>query len=344
MNDKIIALILFVRLSALGGTIVMVILGAGTVTPHPGIIKILGLIGSGIAFHIYSYLLNDVIDLPIDRNEPRRVNFPLVRGTISTVATLVMALIQIPVAIFLTYLNQGGIPAYVTLMISFVCLGIYNIWGKKAIFPPLTDFVQGLGWGGLGLYGAYLTAGHISTATMVLFAYIVIMILMSNGVHGSVRDLKNDFQCGVRSTAIMFGTRSELDERVQITASLRRYAQLLNLLLVSIALCTLGINWFGYNRMALLWTIGVEIILSMLSLWALHLIARPVQNQGELNSGGMLHLLVVFLMMIVLFIPGMDIALSSLVLLLFLAPLLSHSWFYAGILWGLRKSKLINNE
>jgi hypothetical protein len=167
------------------------------------------------------------------------------------------------------------------------------------------------------------------------------MILMANGVHGSVRDLENDFRCGVRSTAIMLGARPGAHQMVKISTALQRYAFLLNLLLVSIALGSLVTNQLGYSRAAMLWTTSVEVVLSILSLWILKLIARPEQNRGELNSSGMLHLLVVFMIMIVLFIPGMGAGLSALVLLLFLSPLLTHSWLYAGILWGLQKSKII---
>jgi 4-hydroxybenzoate polyprenyltransferase len=344
MKEKLFALMLFTRFSALGGTIAMVLLGAGAVAPHPGLSKLCGLIGVGIAFHIYGYVLNDVIDLPVDRSEPRRVDFPLVRGTLSPAAALLIALLQVPLALLLTWWNGGTPPAYAALLASIVCLGIYNLWGKQAFFPPLTDLVQGLGWSGLGLYGAYIAAGHLSAASMVLFTYIVVMILLANGVHGSVRDLDNDFRLGVRSTAILLGARPGLDQAVKLSPALRRYALLLNLLLVGIALGALITGQFGYSRSALLWAFGVEILLSLLSLWILHLVARPEQNRGEMNASGLLHLLILYLMLIVLILPGMDPALSSLVVLLFLLPLLTHSWLYAGIRWVLCKAKLVRRQ
>jgi 4-hydroxybenzoate polyprenyltransferase len=344
MKEKVLALGLLIRFSALGGTIVMVLLGAGTVSPTPGLWRVLGLIGVGIAFHIYSYVLNDVVDLPIDRSEPRRENFPLVRGTISPQAALVVALIQFPLALLITYWNQGSLPAYAALTASFICLGLYNLWGKRAAFPPLTDFVQGLGWGGRGVYGAYIAANYLSQASIVLLTYLVIMILMANGVHGSVRDLENDYRCGVRSTAIMLGARPAPHQMVIIPTPLQRYALALNLLLVGIILGPLVTNQLDYSRAATLWITGLEVILSILSLWILKQIARPEQSRGELNSSGMLHLLVIFMLMIVLFIPGMGAGLSTLVLLIFLSPLLTHSWLYAGILWGLQKSKLLREK
>jgi 4-hydroxybenzoate polyprenyltransferase len=340
IKAKIHSLGLFLRFSAIGGTIALPLLGAGTVAPRPGISRLLGMVGVGVAVHVFGYVFNDVVDLPIDRHEPRRVDFPLVRGTISPGAALAVAVIQIPVALLLTYWADASVPAYAALIASIVCLALYDVWGKRVIFPPLTDFVQGLGWGGLGVYGAYITAGHSSTSTTALFVYVVIMIVMANGVHGSVRDLENDFRCGVRSTAIMLGARPGPAQTIVISPALKYYAQLLNGLLIAVALGSLITNRLGYDQSTLTWTIGVVSVLAVFSLRLLKMVGRRDQNRQKLNITGMFHLLILYLMMIFLFVPGMGAALSALVLLFFHMPLLTHSWFYGAILSSLRRFSL----
>jgi 4-hydroxybenzoate polyprenyltransferase len=337
IKPKIHAMGLFLRFSAIGGTIALPLLGAGTVTPKPGLSPYLGLIGVGVAVHVFGYVLNDVVDLPIDRHEPRRVDFPLVRGTISPGAALAVAVLQIPIALLLTHRNGGNVPAYGALVTSIACLTIYDMWGKKVAFPPLTDLVQGLGWAALGVYGAYIAADCFSTSTTVLFIYIVTMIVMANGVHGSVRDLENDLRCGVRSTAIMLGARPGPGQTILISPAMERYAQLLNGLLVAVALGSLITNRFRYDRSALMWTTAVVGTLAFFSLLLLRKIGRRDQNRQKLNTIGMLHLMLLFLMMIFLFVAGMGPALSALILLIFFAPLLTHSWLYGAILSGLRK-------
>ena len=196
----------FIRFSALGATAILPLLGAASVAPRIEPALLLGLLAAALLFHCFAYVLNDVIDLPIDRLEPQRATFPLVRGMVSPAQALAFALAQVPLAFALTAWLGGGPAAFGALALAFALMTVYNLWGKRAPFPPLTDLAQGLGWAALVVYGAAL-AGPPTPLTAALAAFEVVFILLINGVHGPLRDLANDLRCGARTTAILLGAR-----------------------------------------------------------------------------------------------------------------------------------------
>jgi 4-hydroxybenzoate polyprenyltransferase len=331
---------LFVRFSTLGVTTVIALLGAASVMPYPSNRTLLGILGVGLAFHLFAYVTNDVVDLPLDRTEPRRADFPLVRGTVTRRQALTFALVMFPLAVALTIWMEGNSRAYAALGTSFLLMLAYNLWGKRAPFPPLTDMIQGLAWGSFVLYGAAITATTFTPATTVIFVYVVIFILLTNGVHGSLRDLTNDLRCGVRSTAILLGARPHPGGGLRIPPDLRAYALVLNVILICLALLPLIANCYGYTQSAWVWTIGAVALLCALSLGTLLTAARSTKNPRETNSVGMLHLFLMMSIPIVLLVPTMNGPLLILSVTIFVLPLLTHSWFLDALRWVLKRGRI----
>jgi 4-hydroxybenzoate polyprenyltransferase len=194
------------RLSVAGFSAMLPILGAlsAGLAPSPGMI--VGLVAVAMLFHVYAYLLNDVIDLDVDRREPQRAGFPLVRGALAPATALAIAAAQLPIAFAITVLLGGDAAASAVLAVAFVAMTAYDIWGKRCIFPPLLDLVQAIGWVGLLLYGAMLV-GTPAVPTAWLALAVTAYVLLVNGVHGALRDLANDSACGARTTATLLGAR-----------------------------------------------------------------------------------------------------------------------------------------
>jgi 4-hydroxybenzoate polyprenyltransferase len=159
-------------------------------------------IGAAIAFHAAAYAFNDVIDLPIDRTQPRRARSPLVRGEISPRAVALAAAICAFVALLLA--ASDGLDALLSMTAALTLLLVYNLYGKRTRVTPLTDLVQGLGWAALAAYGA-TAIDHPTTKTAWIGGYITLLIVEVNGVHGPLRDLPNDYSAGARTTAILLG-------------------------------------------------------------------------------------------------------------------------------------------
>src|SRR5256885_17240914 len=103
---------LFIRFSAVSFSIILPLLGAAMTSTQLTSHQIVGLISVAMAFHIFAYVLNDVIDLQVDRTESLRAHFPLIQGTIQPWQALAVALLQIPIALALTAWLGGTLRAY----------------------------------------------------------------------------------------------------------------------------------------------------------------------------------------------------------------------------------------
>lgn len=326
-----LALYLFVRFSAMSFSIILPLLGAATVSPHLVETKVFGLIGVAVAFHLFAYVLNDVIDLPLDRTEQLRDLSPLVRGAIQPGTALAFALLQIPLALFLTRQLEGNGWAFATLGASFGLMSIYNLWGKRFVFPLLTDVVQGVGWGTLALYGVAIVPGSPTRLTGLLFAFVVIFIMMINGVHGSLRDLKNDLNYGVRSTAILLGARPQGSDRLLIPNRLVIYTFILQALLIGLIMLPLVQNWFGYGIPAWRSATALNVLLAVLSSLFLIAATRSSGKEWDMIFAGMLHMVILLSSLLALFVFALDRPMLVVIMLVFLGPLLTNSWLYSAL-------------
>lgn len=112
-----------------------------------------GLLLVALGFHAFAYVLNDVVDLAIDRHNPWRGHDPMVRGALGRGTALAIAaaaaLASMPLAHAL-----GGLRALLALVAGCACIVVYDVYGKRTRVPPLTDAVQGLAWACLVLVGA----------------------------------------------------------------------------------------------------------------------------------------------------------------------------------------------
>jgi len=331
--QRIYSVCLFIRFSALGGTFLLPLLGAGSVPSAMPMNKWLGLLSIALVFHLFAYILNDVIDLPLDRTEPRRADFPLIKGTLTPRFALAAALAQLPLAVGIVRWMQSNWLAYAALAIAFGGMAVYNLWGKRARFPLLTDFAQGISWASLALFGAASKADEPTSLTMYLCAYLVLLICLANGVHGSLRDLANDFQCGVRSMAIYLGAKPTADGGLHIPQGLRRYAFAFQYLLLIITLVPLIRNDFGYSPTEWLITLAVIVLMGGLSLRLLDIAAGSAPHRQTLISAGMLQLLVSLGLLIMLFAFYLPAWLLGLIIALFFLPLLTHRWLYNMLRW-----------
>ena len=105
-----------------------------------------------LGFHLFAYLVNDVVDLPIDRHEPRRAMSPLVRGAVSRGVTLAVALAGMAVSLVVAVgWGAGGGRGAGVLVAAFALMAVYDLWGKRSSVPWLLDLAQGLGWAALFL-------------------------------------------------------------------------------------------------------------------------------------------------------------------------------------------------
>src|SRR3954468_20922873 len=91
MHARLMTLCRLIRLQPLLFTVVWPLLALTATRSDNSERELLFVIAIAVSFHVYSYVLNDVIDLPIDRTRPERAWDPLVRSLIAPSHALVVA-------------------------------------------------------------------------------------------------------------------------------------------------------------------------------------------------------------------------------------------------------------
>jgi 4-hydroxybenzoate polyprenyltransferase len=199
------SLIHFLRFEYLSVAIVLPFMGAASAASPLSGVRFLAILGGALCFHVYVSILNDLIDLPLDRTNPTRSEYPLVSGRISPAFAWAVVLLMIPLAALFIFWQGGGAAAYWAMASALGMMTIYNVWGKVSPFPPAIDVIQGIGFSSLVLYGAAMNGG-LTRLSWLAFALGVIWMVLVNFL-GGLRDLASDLAFGVNTTPIFFGVR-----------------------------------------------------------------------------------------------------------------------------------------
>lgn len=323
---------LFIRLSALGTTLAVVLLGAASVSPSLpwGTAAVLVIVASG--FHVYFYVLNDVIDLPVDRFEPRRAVSPLVLGTIGRGPALAVALVAAPVTLLVAGTGPGGSRALLSLAACLALMAVYNLLNKRTSVPWVLDVVQGLGWGALFLYGA-AARGPWTTLTWWLSAFWVCFMVLANGVHGALRDVANDTRCGARTTAIAMGAGVDHDGRLVIPRRTVVYARTLHRALVAVVVGGWAFGDLGYGAATRGVTLFAILGLGGAGAWSLSKAVAAGGEPATLRLAGTLHLLLLMSMPVALVLPWLRPGFRAVTVLGFVVPLAALGWLPDLVGW-----------
>jgi len=282
--------------------------------------QISGLVGIATVYHIYTALLNDIVDLPLDRTEPGRADYPLVRGKIQPGQALVVALAQIPLAILLTLLIGGDLRAYAVLGVAFLAITIYNVWGKRLAFPIVTDIVQGIAFASVALYGSVIP-GPLTLLGVIVFVSVVVWMVLTN-LLGGLRDLHGDLNFGVRTTPIQFGARPHgqvIPGRVAV------YAYSLQAIMIGLIGLALLYNEFGYGP--IMWAVvaAVMVALSLIALRLLQKFFTLAHDYSKMIATGQLQMAASSGSFILLLAPYMDWKLLFTLGIVFLGAVLQYN-------------------
>jgi hypothetical protein len=208
------------------------------------------------------------------------------------------------------------------LLAAFLLMAVYDLWGKHMAFPLTTDFVQGAAWALFALCGAALGPGGPSRLTGVVLLYVVVFIMLTNGIHGSLRDLDNDLSAHARTTAILLGARPAA-MGVVLPQRLMLYALGLQTALASIVLLPLLGNWFGYSATTQRALLVLVLALLALSYAFWPALPRLLEWQPRFLLVGIVHVSVQLWVLVALFFPALETGLRAVFVLVFLLPILT---------------------
>jgi 4-hydroxybenzoate polyprenyltransferase len=300
----------------MGVTVLYPIVGLATTTGEASVGDWLRLSAVGVLFHVYAYVANDVIDLPIDRTDPRRERDPMVNGHLSPQWGLWIALAALPL-MSLLLINEPFRVA-VALAAAVGLLGLYDVAGKTIPIPFLADFVQGAGWAALVLVGVGV-GGRPNAATWWATGFVVVLVAMVNGVHGAVRDIENDRQAGAKTTAVVLGARIR-EGGLVLRPTILVYAAVLQTAIgATLAGTLVGMRDRGS---AGAWRVAVVLttVVYLASVWKLVSAYRHRTDLGRVMAAGAWHLILAPLALATATIWTLGLPLSLISGVVFVAP------------------------
>lgn len=319
------------RISTLGFSLLLPLAGSASAVPgwRPG--QAAWLSAMALAFHIFAYVLNDVVDLDVDRSEPLRADSPLVRGEIGRAQALALAWAQPPLAFAVALAGGARLPVLAWLALAFAAMTIYDVYGKRCRWPLATDAVQAVGWCALLLMGAWDANPCLPGATWWEAGYVFLCVMLVNGVHGSLRDLVNDQRCGTRTTALWFGACAGAGNAVIPSRALTLHALVLQTGLVVCALGAAGALRAGGAQASALAPVVAMLVAACVSLF---LAFRRAHDRRALIVAGAWNIVATVLVLPALAWPQIGAAGGAVLLAIFGLPVLAM-WAYNGSHWRL---------
>ena len=160
----------------------------------------------GILMHIFEFVLNEYMDVEVDKRSPDLAGKPLVKGTISMGAALAVVMIALVFSYLLTLLYFFQLWTLILLTIAFEFGAIYDIYGKR--FPG-SDFTLALWIFMFCLFGASIVSTDFTPLLYLVAGLGFFQILFNNAVEGGIKDADHDAVAGARTLAHALGVSVE---------------------------------------------------------------------------------------------------------------------------------------
>lgn len=181
----------------------------------------------GLLSAIFGFVLNDYIDIDLDKLSKDLSMRSLVKETISKKNAMYIFLMcfSITYAIIFVFFYQNNPSFFIGLfciIMAYILAIIYNTFGKKVIG---TDFLLALAESLLFLFGALivLTDGTPSILTWIIFILVFNQMLYMNAVEGGLKDADHDYLKNVKNIALFTGVKVTQDKRVLIPISFKAF-------------------------------------------------------------------------------------------------------------------------
>ncbi len=146
-------------------------------------------------------VINDIADRKFDPLVERTRTRPLAAGTLSVREALVaFALLSALAFILVLFLNR------LTIALSFIgiALAVLYPFVKRVSHLPQTVLGMAFGWGAVMAWSA--VNNTVSTAAILIFIANIFWSMAYDTIY-ALMDIKDDMRIGVKSTAILFGSR-----------------------------------------------------------------------------------------------------------------------------------------
>lgn len=205
---KIADYLVLLRIPGLGGLAIPPVIAAVSVgTFDLFSLLLLFLIGSYSS--IFGFVLNDYVDVNVDKQSKDLSQRPLVSGAISRQTALWICFIMIMLT-FLTFfiLFYGKVITFyrflsvVFILIAWILGSIYDVFGKKIL---ASDILVALSVAFIFLIGAFALDKEPTIFTWVIFILTFNNLFHMNAIEGGIKDADHDVLMNVNNIALRLG-------------------------------------------------------------------------------------------------------------------------------------------
>ena len=256
---------------------------------------LLGLFIIGIFFHIFGFVQNDYFDLEIDKKSEYVSERPLAKGIVSRKGALFLILFSFFASIILAYVLFFTILSFLTLLLSFFLVTLYNKYSKCM---PGMEYVLGAGVGTFALFGA-LTVSDVLPPLVIFIVLFALMKYVS--VIVNVKDIEYDSKQGIKTTPMILGV-TVIDDELRVPAVFAIYAFFTKGIQIGIALIpflTGYVSIFLYSFPVPIICFSILSTLIIYTLWKV--LSTPLSDRDKmLRYAGLHEILTYFLMPVVL--------------------------------------------
>lgn len=268
--------------------------------------------------HIYGFVLNDIIDVNVDKLSSDLTTRPLVSGCITRKRAAYFAVSCMIISFLLTIFFFREINSYLILIliliVAFIFATIYDFMSKR--YPGMDFFVAGAVFFGI-LFGA-ATIGTPTKLTWIVALIGGLQVLFMNMINGAIKDIDHDARGQANTVAIRLGAKVHAG-MIALPLSFRTTGYLIEIgrtLLVFTPFVLLALPFSVPQLFALV----VFVILTFVSIYRLYSIKTFDRKRIRKAIG----ITVIFMY------ATTPIMLSSLDLYFILAALIAPVWFIAS--------------
>ena len=207
--NKVCAYARLLRIPGIGGLAIPTVIGAITAGVYDFYsLFIIFIIGAFCA--LYGFILNDYMDVEVDKLVKELHGKPLVSGEISRKTALIICFLLLIFTYLLIYILWYGKPidnlkigALICISLATLLGSIYDIYGKKIAG---SDFLVATSIALIFLFGA-LSFGKPNIITWIIFILTFNNSLHMNAVEGGIKDADHDYKQNVKNIALSIGVK-----------------------------------------------------------------------------------------------------------------------------------------
>jgi len=184
----------------------------------------------GIFYHIYGFVLNEYMDVEVDKKSSDLKDKILVSGKIKNKNALLSIYLSCIFACLFTIIFFQYVLPLLFLLFALFLGGVYDVFGKKI---PGLDFVLGGSFFFLCLMGASTVSSNFTPIVYIVCSIYFIHISFNNSVEGGLKDVDHDNLADAKTLATIMNVTIKKN-KLNITKSFAAFSIILKIVFFSL--------------------------------------------------------------------------------------------------------------